>query len=256
MATFLPILARAAEGDAPPVSGAPVPEAPPYLAIALGDDVNVRAGPGKNYEVVTKLASGEKVGVFGEAFGWARIRPAREVRTYVQKDLVATKGPGAGVILKDRVNVRSRPAPEATVVGQCARGDVVRILDAEGDWVALAAPPGVALYVRRDLVRPIGRLSGEALAAPATAVAAAPPTTPMEKLRRARELYLAEIEKEDLDLMDFGPALALFCEAEREAQDPETRAAGRDGIERVRVAARIQEDYRKRVKPIKKVLGE
>jgi SH3-like domain-containing protein len=239
-----------------------VPATPPFLGVVLGDDVNVRAGPGKNYEVVAQLAGGDRVGVLGEAFGWFLVRPAREIRAYVHKDLVETKGPGVGVVLRDRTNLRSRPAADSTVIGQCARGDLVRLLDAQGDWLALAAPPGASFYVHRDLVRAVAPWTEGALeTAPAgktlqaSAPAAAPPT-PLEKVRRACDLYLAELGKDDLDRMDFAAARALFEEAEREANDPQTRADARAGLERIKIAERLQEDYRKRVKPIRTVLGQ
>jgi SH3-like domain-containing protein len=257
LAAAAPAAVRATEpGDDAPA--APAPAAPaeadraefPFAGVVLGDDVNLRAGPGANYEVVTKLAGGEKVQVIGEAFGWLVVRPVREVRTFVHKDLIATKGAGVGIVLKDRVNLRSRPAAEATVVGQCARGDVVRLVDATGDWIAVVAPPEASFYVHRDLVRPCGGAADAALPAAPTAPADAAPLVAPEKARRARELYLAELEKPDLDTMDFAPALALFEQALKDAEAPEVRRAAEDGIRRIRAARTIQEDYRRKIKPI------
>src|SRR5205085_6103234 len=98
--------AERASAPAPaPPEGPPRP-AFPFAGAVLGDDVNLRAGPGLNYEVVTKLAGGDRVQVLGEAFGWLIVRPARDVKTFVHKDLIATKGAGVGIVLKDRVNLR------------------------------------------------------------------------------------------------------------------------------------------------------
>lgn len=247
---------------APPVPASaparPAPPAePPFAGVAIGDDVNLRAGPGVNYEVVTKLAGGEQVAVLGEAFGWYLVRPARDVRTFVHKDLVEIKGAGVGIVLKDRVNVRSRAAAEATVVGQVSRGDLVRVLGQEGDFVALAAPPGSSFYVHRDLVRaagPLGPEHGPAAAPRPTAPADTAPLVAPAKVRRARELYLAELEKPDIDAMDFGPARALFEEALSQASDLEVKRAAERGIERIKIAREIQEDYRRRMKPIGELL--
>jgi SH3-like domain-containing protein len=250
-------LATGEPGEAAPPLPASAPRAAPAFPFAgavIGDDVNLRAGPGTNYEVVVKLEGGEKVLVVGEAFGWYIVRPARLVKVFVQKDLIATRGAGVGIILKDRVNLRSRPAPESTVVGQCGRGDVVRLLDADGDWIAVAAPEEAIFYAHHDLVR---RLGGPELverpAAPAVPPEAAPLVAP-EKVRRARELYEAELAKPDLDAMDFGPALALFREALETASDADVKRAALAGVKRIEAAQAIQADYRRRVKPVGAIL--
>ena len=244
----------------PPVADGALPQFP-FAGATIGDDVNVRAGPGSAYEIVTQLAGGERVSVVAESFGWLEVRPVRDVRVYLHKDLLVTKGAGVGVILKDRANLRSRGAPNATVVGQCARGDVVRLLDASGDWIALAAPPEAKLYVHKDLVRPVGAADGPAVAPPppapgsqaigqpAPAPAPAAPS-PVEKLKHGRDLYNAELEKPDIDAMNFGPAALLLEEARQEATIPEVRRAAEAALKRLRAAERVQADYRARVKPI------
>jgi hypothetical protein len=236
--------------------------------VVLGDSVNLRAGPGTAYEVVGRLGGGERVAVLGEAFGWLLVRPASPVKVYVAADLVERKAGGIAAVRRDRVNLRSRPALEATVIGQAGRGDVVRLLDeadaSPGGFVAIEAPADVALYVHRDLVRLV---DGEAGCAPALAAGsplegadppaapAAPGPTSAEKALRARDLYLAELEKSDLADMDFGPALALYEAALREAATEETRALARAGRKRVRIALALQEDYRRRMGPIERMVG-
>lgn len=227
--------------------------------VVLGDSVNLRAGPGVAYDIVGQIQGGSRVAILGEAFGWLLVRPETELKLYVSRDLVEPKGDGVAVVVRDRVNVRSRPALDGTVLGQVNRGDLVRIIDAGADFVTVAAPPDVGVYVHRDLVRRLD-LTVEAGAPaagaeqPAAAAPAPAPLTPGEKALRARDLYLAELDKADLDAMDFGPARRLYEEAARESSDPAVRALVLSGMKRLRVAAQIQADYRRRMGPIERLV--
>jgi uncharacterized protein YgiM (DUF1202 family) len=236
----------------------------PYRGVVLGDSVNVRSGPGTAYDVVLQLTGGCEVEVIGEAFGWLLVRPAAQVRVFVSRDLVEPKGDGIAVVTRDRVNIRSRAAAEGTVVGQANRGDVVRMIDNDGAFVAIAAPPEVCVYVHRDLVRRADATvqAGAPLAAPEAVPAsapAAPPPAPVEdagqKLKRAREMYLAELEKPEIGSMDFKEAERLFVEAGREAGSDDVRALAIAGLRRVRAAVALQEDYRRRLGPLERIVA-
>ncbi len=241
-----PAGAPAADSAAP----RPLPEAP-YAGTVSGEGVNLRAGPGTSYEALARLAPGERVLVVGETFGWLRVRAVdRRLRVYVHKELVAPKGGGALAVERDRVNLRARPALDATVVGQADRGDLLRLVEDAGEWAAVEPPASVAFYVHGELIRPAAAGPGVGTG-PVPGPAAAPHVDlrpraagdpPGRKVRRAHELYLAEVAKDDLDLMDFGPALRLFEEALREVgpDDPETRRAALDGLERVQAAEALR----------------
>jgi SH3-like domain-containing protein len=255
----------------------------PLAGRILGDSVNVRSGPGSVYDVVAKLEGGARVAILGEAFGWLLVRPESEITVYVSRALIEPKGAGVAIVRRDRVNLRSRAAQEATVVGQASRGDVVRVLEgpqsgATSEFAAIAAPAEVGFYVHHDLVRRLGpaeiaaasalpaSLSREGAttapapsAAAATPVAAPPaPVAPSagDKLVRARALYAAEIEKADIGSMDFAPAARLFEEAAREATGEDLRAAALAGLKRARVALRLEEDYRRRAAPLERMASE
>jgi SH3-like domain-containing protein len=226
--------------------------------IVLGDSVNVRSGPGTAYDVVAKLQGGARVAILGEAFGWLLVRPEAELRVYVSRDLIEPKGDGIAVVKRDRVNLRSKAAAEGTVVGQASRGDLVRLLEPGGEFAAIAAPPDVGFYVHHDLVRRVDPAEIEATV-PAAAPAAAPERavgpTPGEKLARARELYLAELDKSEMAAMDFREAQKLYEAAASEAAGEDIRFAAAAGLKRVRIAIRLQEDYRRRLAPLERMVG-
>lgn len=229
-----PTEAAAPQSDAPEV-GIP-PTEPPFLGLVLEDEVNLRAGPGTNYDIVARLRGGTRVSVLGESFGWYKIvANAPELKLYASKAFMETKsGEPVAAVVRDRVNIRARPAIDAGIVGQLQRGDLVRVLGAEGEWLAIAPPDDVLLFVHGDFVRPIGPIASAADPPPAV------PDTPLEKLIKAREIYLAEIEKSDLAAMSFAEPIRLFGEALAEATDVETRYAALEGLRRARRAADLQ----------------
>lgn len=56
-------------------------------------------------------------------------------------------------IVGDRVNLRAKPTLKAEVVGQASRGERMELLDAEGDWVGVAVPDRLSLWVFAEFVR-------------------------------------------------------------------------------------------------------
>ena len=90
----------------------------------FGDDVNVRAGPGRNYDVITRLRAGEKLAVLREAFGWYAVRPVSAVRVFIHKDFVEAKGSDVGFVIsstcfcqlqKIRILYSSKDTPGVTL---------------------------------------------------------------------------------------------------------------------------------------------
>jgi hypothetical protein len=229
----------------------------PYDGVVLGDTVNLRAGPGSAYEVVAHLKGGTRVEVLGEAFGWLLVHPSIDLAVYVSREMVELKGDGVGLVTRDRVNLRSRAALDSTVLGQMNRGDLVRVIEDRQDFFAIAAPAEVAFYVHGDLVKAAPREATVAASVPKSAPEPVPAPGPSaaEMVRRARELYQAELAKKDIGAMDFGAAESLYAEAARDAAHEPLRAAALAGLKRVRLAIELQRDFRRRVGPIERMVG-
>ena len=56
-------------------------------------------------------------------------------------------------VLGDRVNLRARPLPESEVAGQVNTGVLLESRGVEGDWVKVAPPPTVGLWVAAEFVK-------------------------------------------------------------------------------------------------------
>mgnify|MGYP003794115427 CR=1 FL=1 len=56
-------------------------------------------------------------------------------------------------VLGDRVNLRARPRAEAEVAGQVHTGTILESRGEEGDWIQVAAPPDIGLWVIESYVK-------------------------------------------------------------------------------------------------------
>jgi SH3-like domain-containing protein len=74
-----------------------------------------------------------------------------QTNTAVAQSPVMVGGPGA--VLKDKVNVRSRPAMTAEVVTQVNKGDSVTVLERKGDWVRVPLPNSAKCYVAARFIQ-------------------------------------------------------------------------------------------------------
>jgi SH3-like domain-containing protein len=89
----------------------------------------------------------------------AALAVATLITAYVaQADtLVVAQAPvmtgGHGTILKDKVNVRSRPDKTSEVITQVHKGDAVEVLDRKGEWVRVPLPASAKCYVAAKLIQ-------------------------------------------------------------------------------------------------------
>jgi SH3-like domain-containing protein len=98
-----------------------------------GDMVNMRSGPGNNYEVVWELGQGYPLSVIEQSGDWLKVADYEGDIGWVQKDQVAEK---AYLVVKKRiVNIRSGPGENYRVIRQAHQGVVFRTLGKKDDWV-------------------------------------------------------------------------------------------------------------------------
>lgn len=119
----------------------------PYEGEVNGDRVNVRAGSSLNYEEICKLNEGDRVAVRGEQGGWLKILPPPPVRVWIWGEYVRD-----GVVVKDAVNVRARPGNRSSILCQVDKGDTVRAVDQQGEWLGISPPSECYVWVSEKYV--------------------------------------------------------------------------------------------------------
>jgi uncharacterized protein YgiM (DUF1202 family) len=148
----------------------------PGPATVEANHVNVRGQAKLNSEVVTRLSKGDSVTVIeeitrnnsgpSEPSAWAKIYLPTNTHVWVNTAYLDATNK---TVLPKRLNLRSGPGENYSVVGRLMRGDSVTEKGTKGDWTEIEAPANAFAFVAAQY------LKQEAAAPPA--VAEAPATT-------------------------------------------------------------------------------
>lgn len=154
----------------------------PLPAVAKQNAINVRGQPGLNGERVTGLKKGQPVQVLEEITlkkphtdepdKWFRIAlPTNNIAVWVNAMYVDTNS----VIKARRLNYRSGPGENFSVLGRLEKGAAVKELERKGDWIRIEAPAGAGAYVAAHLIslEPAG----------AAVAAVKPPSAPLIEVK-------------------------------------------------------------------------
>lgn len=140
-------------------TSAPAPAKQGFTGTILGNNVNVRSGPGQAYYAIITLSNPATVQVTGEENGWATIVPPPGSFSLVAKKFVKADGQNGAITA---ANVRVRAGSEVTptrndqVQVQLGVGDKVTILGETGEFYKIIPPPGAVAYVASQYVSNAG----------------------------------------------------------------------------------------------------
>lgn len=124
----------------------------PFLAQAINERVNVRAGQSQNFEKLCQMEKGEEVVVVGKDFSWYKVQLPSRTYVYVSDKYVRLVSGMEGEITGDRVNVRSSAKVESTILGQVKKGSRIRIIEKSQGWYKIAPPAQVFGWVADGLL--------------------------------------------------------------------------------------------------------
>lgn len=184
----------------------PAAEAAPHVpfgenepAVANVKKINVRAQSHINSEIITTLTRGDTVTVLNEVTlkkpktdepaVWAKILLPSATHVWVNGSFLDGTN---GTVKPSKLNVRSGPGENYTVIGLLHKGDTVKAVDTKGDWTAIEAPTNAFGFVAAQLLahkeavptQPVPTEPVPAQPTPVTSVVenpgaiAAPPTEP------------------------------------------------------------------------------
>lgn len=122
--------------------------------------VNVRGQPKLNSEVVTRLGKDQKVIVIeeitrnnsgpDEPSAWAKIALPSDVHVWVNTGFIDATNK---TVKPKKLNVRSGPGENFSVLGRLVRGDPVNQVGAKGDWLEIEAPTNAYAFVAAQYLR-------------------------------------------------------------------------------------------------------
>ncbi len=116
------------------------------------DNVNIRSGPGKKYQVLWELDLGMPLRIVETRGNWYKVSDFEGDVGWVYKTMV-TRTPHL-VVRKGvgRVTIYSKPASSAKIVGQAESGVVFRTLDRKTGWAKVRHQSGLTGWIQRDLL--------------------------------------------------------------------------------------------------------
>jgi len=178
-----PKTAKKAEPEKPAAAITPGP------AVAKEKNVNVRGQAAINSEIVTHLKRGDLVTVLDEVTlkkaktdepaKWAKVAlPAGSV-VWVNTMFIK---PDTKAVIPRKLNIRSGPGENYSILGRIERGTVVKEVETKGEWMKIEAPTNSYAFVAAHLLSTDPADLGPALAKanPPPPPVVPPPPPPVE----------------------------------------------------------------------------
>lgn len=120
----------------------------PVYATVLENKVNIRAGQGLNFEILGQLNKGDTVMVIGRERTWHKIKLPPQALCFIHKDYIE-----GGVVKAGKLRARAGCGLNFNILGILQRGEVVDILEEDGDWLRITPPEGSAGWIKKDYLR-------------------------------------------------------------------------------------------------------
>lgn len=114
----------------------------------VADKVNLRARPDSGSEVVAQAEDGQALVAVRIEGEWLGILAPTNAAVWVKSQFVKD-----GVVVGDKIKLRSGPGISYRDVGMLKKGAKVGVRGSQGEWVRIEAPPELVLWVNRGLVQ-------------------------------------------------------------------------------------------------------
>lgn len=120
-----------------------------------GEKVNLRSGPGKNYDIKWEYGSGFPLKVISKKDGWYKVQDFENDTGWIYKSLLV-KQPHMIVKVnrnKDKkINIRSGPGRKYSVVGKAYYGVVFQTMEQKAGWAKVKHESGLEGWIKRTLL--------------------------------------------------------------------------------------------------------
>jgi len=126
-----------------------------------GDRVSLRAKPDVNSELLDRAMHGEELLFLGQTNGWVAVQAPEILDFWVAGEYVQN-----GIVIPEKLNVRSGPSQNYSVVCVLAKGDSIALRGEFNDWIKIAPPSGSQLWISEDYVERVEPPKPEPVIAP------------------------------------------------------------------------------------------
>ncbi len=123
-----------------------------YVSIK-GDTINVRTGPGTNYQVYMELFKGYPLRVVATQGDWLKISDYERDTGWIHRSLVE-KNNTVIVNGKKAVNMRAEPSTNSPIIATVERGVILTRLETSGKWLKVKHSSGMIGWIYKPLIWP------------------------------------------------------------------------------------------------------
>ncbi|NLX91852.1 MAG: SH3 domain-containing protein [Firmicutes bacterium] len=147
--------------EPPPEGPSPEEDPNPRVGIVSGNSVNIRSGPGTDYDRLTQVNAGTRLTVLAEKGGWLQVEIPGGGKGWILGDYVDFQDPASpgnvnlggnytmpsgaasfALVMKDSVNVRTSPSQSSSVIAQVSSGQQLEVTGKQNNWLAVRLPDG------------------------------------------------------------------------------------------------------------------
>lgn len=125
------------------------------MVSVVGDNVNLRSGPGTKYSIKWKYGSGFPLKVLKEQGSWVKVEDFEGDTGWLYKKLTSPTGYMIVKVHKNqntKVNIRSGPGTKYKVVGKAYYGVVLKTIKQQNGWAHVKHDSGLEGWVKRSLL--------------------------------------------------------------------------------------------------------
>lgn len=120
----------------------------PVYATVCADNVNIRAGRGLNFEVLSQVNKFDTVVILGEEFGWYKIQLPKQAASFVNKKFI-----DQNTVKVNKLRVRAGKGENFNILGVLKMGDKVDILEENGEWLKISPPKDCLGWVKKNYLQ-------------------------------------------------------------------------------------------------------
>ncbi len=112
-----------------------------------GDRVSLRAKPDINSELLDRAMRGEELVFLGKTNGWVAVQAPSSLDFWVSGQYVQN-----GTVQPAKLNVRSGPSQNYSVVCVVNQGDSIALRGEFNEWLKIAPPAGSQVWISEDYI--------------------------------------------------------------------------------------------------------
>jgi SH3-like domain-containing protein len=119
------------------------------------DSVNLRSGPGTNYDVKWEYGKGFPLQIITKKGDWVEVSDFENDSGWIYKPLLSDKGHMIVKVHKNenkKINIRSGPGTNYKIVGKAYYGVVFETLEQRDGWIKIKHETGLVGWISRSLI--------------------------------------------------------------------------------------------------------